>query len=63
MIVQRKGLALLTVDIVRMVDGDQSFFTDYQKLESFKNDPTIFEAVEQVHQELENVAQDQGMTM
>lgn len=55
--------AFATVDIVRMVDGDQSFFTDYQKLESFKNDPTIFEAVEQVHQELENVAQDQGMTM
>lgn len=55
--------AFATVDIVRMVDGDQSFFTDYQKLESFKNDPTIFEAVEQVHQELENVTQDQGMTM
>ena len=55
--------AFATVDIVRMVDGAQSFFTDYQKLESFKNDPAIFEAVEQVHQELENLAQDQGMTM
>ena len=55
--------AFATVDIVRMVDGAQSFFTDYQKLESFKNDPAIFEAVERIHQELENMAQDQGMTM
>jgi len=52
-----------TVDFVRMVDGEQTFFGDYQKLESFKNDPTIFEAVEQLHQELEDMSQDQGMTM
>ena len=44
-----------TVDFVRMVDGEQTFFGDYQKLESFKNDPTIFEAVEQLHQELEDM--------
>ena len=52
-----------TVDFVRMVDGEQTFFGDYQKLESFKNDPTIFEAVEQLHQELGDMSQDQGMTM
>ena len=52
-----------TVDFVRMVDGEQTFFGDYQKLESFKNDPTIFEAVEQLHHELEDMSQDQGMTM
>ena len=52
-----------TVDIVRMVDGEQTFFADYQKLESFKNDPTIFEAVEQLHQELEDMSQEQDMTM
>ena len=52
-----------TVDFVRMADGEQTFFGDYQKLESFKNDPTIFEAVEQLHQELEDMSQDQGMTM
>ena len=52
-----------TVDFVRMVDGEQTFCGDYQKLESFKNDPTIFEAVEQLHQELEDMSQDQGMTM
>lgn len=47
----------------RMADGEQTFFGDYQKLECFKNDPTIFEAVEQLHQELEGMSQDQGMTM
>ena len=52
-----------TVDFVRMADGEQTFFGDYQKLENFKNDPTIFEAVEQLHQELEVMSQDQGMTM
>lgn len=52
-----------TVDIVRMVDGEQTFFADYQKLESFKNDSTIFEAVEQLHQELEDMSQEQDMTM
>lgn len=55
--------AFATVDIVRMVDGEQTFFADYQRLESFKNDPVIFEAVEQLHQELEDMAQNQGMTM
>ena len=55
--------AFATVDIVRMVDGEQTFFEDYQKLESFKNDPTIFEAAEQLHQELENMDPNQGMTM
>ena len=55
--------AFATVDIVRMVDGEQTFFSDYQRLESFKNDPVIFEAVEQLHQELEDMAQNQGMTM
>ena len=55
--------AFATVDIVRMVDGEQTFFEDYQKLESFKNDPTIFEAVEQLHQELENMGPNQSMTM
>ena len=55
--------AFATVDIVRMVDGEQTFFADYQKLESFKNDSTIFEAVEQLHQELEDMSQEQGMAM
>lgn len=55
--------SIATVDIVRTAEGEQVFFEDYQKLESFKNDPTILEAVEQLHQELEDMSQDQGMTM
>ena len=52
-----------TVDFVRMVDGEQTFFHDYQKLESFKNDPLIAEAVERLQQELEQVSQHQNMSM
>ncbi len=55
--------AFATVDFVRMVDGEQTFFEDYQKLESFKNDPLIAEAVEQLHQELEQGSQNQNMNM
>ena len=52
-----------TVDFVRMVDGEQTFFEDYQKLESFKNDPLIAEAVERLQQELEQGSQHQNMSM
>lgn len=52
-----------TVDFVRMVDGEQTFFEDYQKLESFKNDPLIAEAVERLQQELEQGSQNQNMSM
>lgn len=52
-----------TVDFVRMVDGEQTFFEDYQKLESFKNDPLISEAVERLQQELEQGNQNQNMSM
>ena len=52
-----------TVDFVRMVDGEQTFFEDYQKLESFKNDPLIVEAVERLQQELERGSQYQNMSM
>ena len=52
-----------TVDFVRMVDGEQTFFEDYQKLESFKNDPLIAEAVERLQQELERGSQNQNMSI
>ena len=51
-----------TVDFVRMVDGEQTFFEDYQKLESFKNDPLIAQAVERLQQELEQGSH-QNMSM
>lgn len=59
--VTKDGIA--TVDIVRTADGEQNFFSDHQKLDSFKNDPVIFEAVAQLHQELENMTCDQSMMM
>ena len=55
--------AFATVDFVRMVEGEQIFFEDYQKLESFKNDPLIAEAVEQLQQGLEQGSQNQNMSM
>ena len=55
--------SIATVDIVRTADGEQSFFSDHQKLDSFRSDPTIFEAVERLHQELDAVAIDPSMTM
>ena len=59
--VTKDGIA--TVDIVRTADGEQNFFSDHQKLDSFKHDPVIFEAVAKLHQELENMTCDQSMMM
>ena len=55
--------SIATVDIVHMAGGDQRFFTDYQKLESFKTDPVIYEAVGQLHQELVQSSSTQNMNM
>lgn len=45
--------SISTVDIVRTAEGEQVFFEDYQRLESFKQDPVIAEAVEQLHLHLD----------
>ena len=45
--------SIATVDIVRTAEGEQVFFEDYQKLESFNQDPVIAEAVEQLHLHLD----------
>lgn len=55
--------SIATVDIVHMVDGEQRFFPDYQKLESFKSDPVIYEAVDQLYQELVQSSSAQNMNM
>ena len=55
--------SIATVDIVHMAAGDQRFFTDYQKLESFRTDPVIYEAVDQLHQELVQSSSAQNMNM
>ena len=55
--------SIATVDIVHMAGGEQRFFTDYQKLESFKSDPVIYEAVGRLHQELVQSSSAQNMNM
>ena len=55
--------SIATVDIVHMSGGEQRFFPDYQKLESFKSDPVIYEAVGRLHQELVQNSSAQNMSM
>ena len=57
--VTKDGLA--TVDLVHTQDGEQRFFEDYQKMNSFQNDPKILEAVDRLRDELE--LPNQGMSM
>ena len=45
--------SIATVDLVRFCDGEQQFFEDYRRLESFRDDPVIADAVETLHQELD----------
>ena len=59
--VTKDGIA--TVDLVRSLDGEQQFFTDHLKLDSFKCDPEVAAAVETLRLELEQNAPRQGMTM
>lgn len=44
---------IATVDLVRSLDGEQQFFMDHLKLDSFKCDPEVAAAVETLHQELD----------
>ena len=55
--------AIATVDLVHMQDGEQRFFQDYQTLNSFQQDSVILEAVQRLHQELEEITPIQGMNM
>ena len=57
--VTKDGIA--TVDLVHAQDGEQRFFEDYQKMNSFQNDPEILEAVDRLRQELQ--LPNQGMSM
>lgn len=47
--VTKDGIA--TVDFVHFQSGEQQFFTDHEKLESFRSDPVVAEAVERLHQQ------------
>ena len=59
--VTKDGVA--TVDLARSLDGEQQFFGDYQRLDSFKSDPEIAAAAETLQMELEQNTPQQGMTM
>ena len=54
---------IATVDFLREVDGEQVFFQDYRRMDSFRDDPEIFEAVQLIHRELEWSAPERGMVM
>ncbi len=57
--VTKDGIA--TVDLVHTQDGEQRLFEDYQKMNSFQNDPEILAAVDCLRQELE--PPNQGMNI
>ena len=57
----KDGIA--TVDLVRSLDGEQQFFEDCHKLESFRNDPAVFEAAETIRKELDQMTPKEGITM
>ncbi|WP_338112731.1 hypothetical protein [Oscillibacter valericigenes] len=59
--VTKDGMA--TVDLVRSLDGEQQFFEDCHKLESFRNDPAVFEAAETIRKELDQMTPKEGITM
>ena len=59
--VSKDGIA--TVDLVRSLDGEQQFFDDCRRLESFRDDPVVAGAVETLHQELEQTASQEDITM
>lgn len=59
--VTKDGIA--TVDFLREADGEQVFFQDHRQMDSFRNDPEIFEAVQLIHRELEWSAPVRGMKM
>ena len=57
--VTKDGIA--TVDFVHFQNGEQHFFTDHEKLESFRSDPVVVEAVERLHQQFDQP--DMGLRM
>ena len=59
--VTKDGIA--AVDLVRCLDGEQQFFDDYRKLESFREDPVVAEAVEALQQELGQMEPQENLTM
>ena len=59
--VTKDGVA--TVELVRSLNGEQQFFEDYRRLDSFRDDPIITESAETLRQELGQAGPQQGMTI
>ena len=59
--VTKDGIA--TIDLVRSLNGEQQFFEDYRRLDSFRDDPIITESAETLRQELGQAGPQQGMTI
>ena len=55
--------SIATVDLVRFCDGEQQFFEDYRRLESFRDDPAISDAVETIRRKLEQTSHQEDITM
>lgn len=51
------------VDLVISMDGREWLPKDWQELDSFKDDPVVAKAVDQIRQALEEQTQEQGLTM
>ena len=49
---QMKCTLIATVDFVHFQSGEQQFFTDHEKLESFRSDLVVAEAMERLYQQL-----------
>ena len=59
--VTKDGVA--TVDLVRSLDGEQEFFDDHRKLDSFRDDPVVAGTVETLRQELGQMEPRENLTM
>ena len=51
------------MDLVRSLNGEQQFFEDYRKLDSFREDPEIAVVVEMLQQELGQVEHQENLTL
>lgn len=59
--VAKDGIA--AVDLVRSLDGEQQFFEDYRKLDSFRDDPVVVDAVKTLQQELGQMEHQENLTL
>ena len=54
---------IATVDIVHMADGEQQFFEDHRRLDSFINDPVVAKAAALLQHQLQQSGVGQDIMM